>query len=945
MKKILVIMALLFGALFGALPPALATTFYTNDWGSVKEGPAPANNNAILQSYYGWTVIASGQNGPYIGNSGEYIGTGNYAGANDPANGLGLPSNAAYMSGLVNTNQALQGAMIFTTNGAGAGLFGDSAFTSIVNPASISNLTLNVEFYYTSTYLTNYFAVQVGGQWYAETSDQFPSFLNSGGNTFTNVTLVLTNSANVWSPVTIDSSLHFVTIGSPGSPPNFSQTLTGIGIIELCNTSIGSGTPGGNYSMIVINQGPSDFPNSPATNTIGALTPLGVYAGGGVTFAPSFTGTPTLVSRWQTNGVNISIGANVASATGSHYLGAQTTVLTITNVSANDALLGVTNFSVVVTNFFGKATNSGIALNVITPPPGLLYAELFPLVGSDGGTSLPGVGWAAASSGTYGIFSQGGNSFGSTVGGGTVFDYAGSSATNVFYTTITNDPGLSGLPFRTITNANYPAITFQCAFSLGGAGALSDMQVHWAVQMRDSVAGTNWYYSASPIQPVFSGYLTNQFAFSTAATNWNNMTIISNVATLGGSASGALVGKITGAGLVIVHTAVSDMNFENFEITTNAVAILPPVIGTDYPIDMGVPSGGGASFGVATVTGSQPFGYYWKTNGVLVNDGGRVSGATTATLTIANLNANDSGMQIVAFVTNSAGTDESDSGVNGNPGIPTTLTVTNGPVGEIYLDQFPFVGPVQGNYPIGDVGWSEAVSGTPFPVFRRGTAGLTDQGDGAVFAFFGSAATNVYYTTAATDTNQAGLPFPNINLASYPSLNISVDIAPYTNSANVTAFLAVQLNGANWYVAASSLPVPTVDSPTYATYTMAFSPAAANWKNLTVTPGTGGTIGSTAASNVKGVMTGAGLVFVTVGAGGTLNFDNFLITGTGLGGINVGPLTGGNINLSWVGNPAVNLQSTTNLIANWQDVPNTLGLYSLTVPVTGPQKFFRLVEH
>ncbi len=93
-------------------------------------------------------------------------------------------------------------------------------------------------------------------------------------------------------------------------------------------------------------------------------------------------------------------------------------------------------------------------------------------------------------------------------------------------------------------------------------------------------------------------------------------------------------------------------------------------------------------------------------------------------------------------------------------------------------------------------------------------------------------------------------------------------------------------------------------------------------------------------------MTGAGLVFVTVGSGGDFNFDNFQITGTGVGGINVGPLTGGNLNLSWVGNPVVNLQSTTILSpADWQDVPNTLGLYSLPVPVTGSQKFFRLVEH
>ncbi len=81
----------------------------------------------------------------------------------------------------------------------------------------------------------------------------------------------------------------------------------------------------------------------------------------------------------------------------------------------------------------------------------------------------------------------------------------------------------------------------------------------------------------------------------------------------------------------------------------------------------------------------------------------------------------------------------------------------------------------------------------------------------------------------------------------------------------------------------------------------------------------------------------------TVGAGGNFNFDNFIITGSGVGGINVGPLAGGNINLSWVGNPAVKLQSTTSLSPpNWLDVPNTYGLYSLPASVTGPQKFFRL---
>ena len=77
------------------------------------------------------------------------------------------------------------------------------------------------------------------------------------------------------------------------------------------------------------------------------------------------------------------------------------------------------------------------------------------------------------------------------------------------------------------------------------------------------------------------------------------------------------------------------------------------------------------AFGVATVSGNQPYTYGWTTNGVPVQDGGRVTGANTATLNIANLNDNDNGMQIVAFVTNSSGFDESDLG--DFTGSPTTL--------------------------------------------------------------------------------------------------------------------------------------------------------------------------------------------------------------------------------------------------------------------------------
>jgi hypothetical protein len=291
-------------------------------------------------------------------------------------------------------------------------------------------------------------------------------------------------------------------------------------------------------------------------------------------------------------------------------------------------------------------------------------------------------------------------------------------------------------------------------------------------------------------------------------------------------------------------------------------------------------------------------------------------------------------MSIVAYVTNAAGSDNSESIYPA-----AVLTVTNEQVGFIYSEEFPFVGPIGGDYPISSVGWVEAVVNTPDALYQ--VSQFSSQG--AVFAYLGGAGATVYYTTTATDTNQAGLPFPNVNL-NYPNLTFSVDIAPSYQSSNVTAYLAVQLNNNSWYVTASPLPVPTsVDSSTFSTYTKAFSPAAANWKNLTVTS-SGGLIGSAATGNLKGVMTGAGLVFVTVGTGGTFEFANFEITGTGPGPINAGPLSGGVTTLTWVGNPAVELQSSTNLDSalNWQDVPDTYGLYSLPVTTTGHQRFFRL---
>lgn len=65
-----------------------------------------------------------------------------------------------------------------------------------------------------------------------------------------------------------------------------------------------------------------------------------------------------------------------------------------------------------------------------------------------------------------------------------------------------------------------------------------------------------------------------------------------------------------------------------------------------------------------------------------------------------------------------------------------------------------------------------------------------------------------------------------------------------------------------------------------------------------------------------------------------------------LGQVTVTSVSDGKANLSWFGAPSVHLQSATNLTAAiaWADVPDTAGLSSAAVPMTGPEMFFRLAS-
>ncbi|MGH7981267.1 MAG: glycosyl hydrolase 53 family protein, partial [Limisphaerales bacterium] len=200
------------------------------------------------------------------------------------------------------------------------------------------------------------------------------------------------------------------------------------------------------------------------------------------------------------------------------------------------------------------------------------------------------------------------------------------------------------------------------------------------------------------------------------------------------------------------------------------------------------------------------------------------------------------------------------------------------------------------------------------------------------------------YTSVAL-TQTAGAAFPTIDPALYSGIALSVDIQPYLNPDNVTARFAVQINGGNWFVSANALPVPS-STGSFATYSVAFNAEASLWDSLTVS-GNGtanrAIIGAPSSSNLDGNITGAGLVFVHTGSGGTFNFDNFTIRASGTGALSVGSVSNGAVMLSWPGALNVCLQSATNFMdGTWQNDFAASGRASVRAPVNSASTFYRL---
>ncbi len=344
------------------------------------------------------------------------------------------------------------------------------------------------------------------------------------------------------------------------------------------------------------------------------------------TFSVSASGTAPLSYQWQKNGTNIS------GATSSSYTTPSTTTADSGSV-----------FRCVVSNSAGSATSNGATLTVnaaavaptITTPPQSATINAgqnasFSVVAS--GTAplsyqwkKGGVNISGATSATYSITNAQSSHAGSyTV---SVSNSAGSVTSSAATLTVNVSPTITSQPQSLVVTAGQPA-----SFSVTTSGT-APLSYQW------KKGGVN-----------ISGATSATFTIANAqAADAASYTVV--VSNMAGNAT---------------STAAT--------LTVNPAVVAPTI--TQQPQNLTVNSGQAASFSV-TASGTAPLSYQWKKGGV------NISGATSATFTIASAQSGDAASYTV-LVSNSAGNVTSSAAtltVNISPTIstqPQNLTVNAG---------------------------------------------------------------------------------------------------------------------------------------------------------------------------------------------------------------------------------------------------------------------------
>jgi alpha-tubulin suppressor-like RCC1 family protein len=199
-----------------------------------------------------------------------------------------------------------------------------------------------------------------------------------------------------------------------------------------------------------------------------------------------------------------------------------------------------------------------------------------------------------------------------------------SSQSGNYQLIVSNNYGSATSPVTTITIGQPPTIVLQ---PTNQSVVLGNAVTFGAVALGDAPLGYQWWFNGTPL-------MDNGRVNGSTSTNLT----IANIQT-------------NDAG---TYQLVATNRYGTATSTAATLTVLVPAYISSQPTNLNVLPDSNASFSV-TASGSTPLNYLWYSNGVPLANGGRISGATSATLTITDVQTNDcAAYQVV--VTNICGT-------------------------------------------------------------------------------------------------------------------------------------------------------------------------------------------------------------------------------------------------------------------------------------------------
>ena len=436
---------------------------------------------------------------------------------------------------------------------------------------------------------------------------------------------------------------NLVKNGTIKNGPTISGATTNVLIISDVQTN-----NSGYYTVVVTNIAGSvtssnaflKVTNIPPAITV-QPTNMAVGVGSKATFAVTATGTAPLSYQWQVDGTNL---VNGSIKNGPTISGATTNVLKISNAQTNNS----GNYTVIVTNFGGSVTSSVAILTMQTSPVIVLLqpTNQAMAVGATAAFTVTAIGtvplryqwWVNGTNLVKnGTIKNGPTISGATTTNLTIKNVQTTNSGN-YTVVVTNIAGsVTSSPNAVLTVTNIPpAITVQPTNQMVGVGTTVTLAVTATgtapLRYQWQVNGTNLVNGTVKNGPTISGATTNVLKISNAQTNNSgNYTVI-----------------VT--------------NFGGMVASSNAVLTVAssPMI-TMQPTNQTLAVGSTATLAV-TAVGTATLRYHWQVNGTNLVNGGSISGATTANLTIKNAQTNNSGNYTV-IVTNFAGSVTSSNAV------------------------------------------------------------------------------------------------------------------------------------------------------------------------------------------------------------------------------------------------------------------------------------------